>query len=723
MLRAPLSAPPGPAVLPSPSPRVAADAVGSKAFVPAGAPASQAAAPSEQMTFEEETIFLERILRSFGKLKRSYKGKQRLLGFQKGRLFDEDGMFAFDGSIKSVAIDVGAANNPLTFDLGLDATQIVFMFEALPGHSEALQTAFEQDINGAWRRGGCNTRWDAVCMSDRFVWWRAAVAPKVGFTSFVLSDSPYCGSLGEFTEKSGPSIDAKLAKHPEMNGWLKACYNTKSKTVKVYAVTLASIIRRIPQNIRVKYLKIDAQGHDFKVFMTAGEYISRIDYVRFEMQVDPPPNRKMVKDVPSYAEVVQVMKDHGFTFQGKHACDDSSMAAFSKAIREMECTFCRKKPCIEGGKPPLGVSPGEVVHRKGSWSSLVTNPGPGATASTRSIPSNNARRLEGEPTNFEEETAFLEKILRSFGKLKPGYSGKQRLLGFQKGRLFDDDGMFAFDKSVKSVAIDVGAANNPLTFDLGIDASQVVFMFEALPGHSDGLEKAFEKDNQALQQRGGCDTQWDGFCQQDRFLWFRSAVSPKVGYTDFVISSNPYCGSLGGFTDKKGSEMDATLVRNPEMNHWLQACYNTESRSVKVFTVTLESIIKRIPKNIRVKYMKIDAQGHDFKVLMTAGDQISRIDYVRFEMQVDPPPNRKMVKDVPSYEEVVRWMEGKGLVHEGSHACDDSTMANFSKAIKEMECVFCREPPCQEGGKPPLGESPAEVLRREGGWKEFGEQG
>merc|ERR1711959_119007 len=114
-----------------------------------------------------------------------------------------------------------------------------------------------------------------------------------------------------------------------MSYWLNACYNTKSQTVRVFTVTLASIMRRIPARIRVKYMKIDAQGHDFKVLMTAGEHLSRIDYVRFEMQVDPPPNRKMVKDVPSYAEVVKVLKEIGFVHDGSHACNDATMGAFS----------------------------------------------------------------------------------------------------------------------------------------------------------------------------------------------------------------------------------------------------------------------------------------------------------------------------------------------------------------------------------------------------------
>merc|ERR1719272_2581676 len=163
--------------------------------------------------------------------------------------------------------------------------------------------------------------------------------------------------------------------------------------------------------------------------------MSRLNYVRFEMQVDPLPNRKMVKDVPSYAEVKQKLTELGFKHNGKHACDDSTMGSFSKAIREMECTFCRKLPCREGGVPPLGPNPAEVVRRKGSWSSLVTKTsssvqvaqqaaGQKLTITVPKIASSQQQPIPrhpveqprkaagpGEPTSFEQETMFMEKIL------------------------------------------------------------------------------------------------------------------------------------------------------------------------------------------------------------------------------------------------------------------------------------------------------------------------
>merc|ERR1719502_952141 len=86
---------------------------------------------------------------------------------------------------------------------------------------------------------------------------------------------------------------------------------------------------------------------------------------------------------------------------------------------------------------------------------------------------------------------------------------------------------------------------------------------------------------------------------------------------------------------------------------------------------------------------------------------MSRIEYVRFEMQVDPPPDLKLVKDVPSYQEVKAQLEKLGFKHDGSHACHmDPGAHRFSHVVKEMECVFCRKRPCVENGRAPLGPNP-----------------
>ena len=45
---------------------------------------------------------------------------------------------------------------------------------------------------------------------------------------------------------------------------------------------------------------------------------------------------------------------------------------------------------------------------------------------------------------------------------------------------------------------------------------------------------------------------------------------------------------------------------------------------VKVPTVRLESILKLIPLD-RVEFLKVDAQGGDFDVVMSAGDLLHKI--------------------------------------------------------------------------------------------------
>ena len=48
-----------------------------------------------------------------------------------------------------------------------------------------------------------------------------------------------------------------------------------------------------------------------------------------------------------------------------------------------------------------------------------------------------------------------------------------------------------------------------------------------------------------------------------------------------------------------------------------EQCYRDSGSPGTVATISLRSIIQRIPKDIVVKYVKIDAQGHDFKVPQT----------------------------------------------------------------------------------------------------------
>jgi len=323
---------------------------------------------------------------------------------------------------------------------------------------------------------------------------------------------------------------------------------------------------------------------------------------------------------------------------------------------------------------------------------------------------------DGKKRLNQTETDFVAKVLTSYGKQSSSYEGAQVLTGFRSGAksLLDDDGMFAFDDSIKSVAIDVGAASNPMIFDMDKDMSQLVLAFEPIFD----LNTPFEDVAREVAGRGGCTDRWESFCVNQRLVVFPAAMSSEIGLAEFHVAANPYCSSLNSVPG--GLDPGLTNHSDPEVRNVMAACWGSlnESPTVKtVPTVTLASILRRIPEHIRVKYIKIDAQGQDYKVLLSAAEQMHRIEYVRFEMQVDPPPGRKMVADIPSYAEMEKSLKSFGFVHESPTACNfDAGSSPFSKAIEEKECVFCRKLPCREGGVPPLGVSPWNVLskRKEG---------
>lgn len=292
--------------------------------------------------------------------------------------------------------------------------------------------------------------------------------------------------------------------------------------------------------------------------------------------------------------------------------------------------------------------------------------------------------------DWDAETRYLEALLRVAGRLHPKYKGPQKLRGMVDDRIFNGEGMFNFNDQIKSIVIDVGAASNPMDFELSSDPTQFAFWVEPLQWMYvvDDSERNAKRYGPCVENA----PRRSPTCVTDRALLFPAAVSSKLTHLVFQETPNPFCGSLESF------KVSEALRNHPDkaVRDVVTGCYEMRpTGSVKIATISLEAVLKRVPPHIRIKYMKIDAQGHDYKVLLSAGSQIHRIEYVRFEMQDDPPEELKVHDDVPAYSDVESGLRAVGLIND-KHACYLEDVASvFSKVVKESECVFCRKPPCR----------------------------
>lgn len=133
----------------------------------------------------------------------------------------------------------------------------------------------------------------------------------------------------------------------------------------------------------------------------------------------------------------------------------------------------------------------------------------------------------------------------------------------------------------------------------------------------------------------------------DRLFTVPAAVSSgdPVSFSTFRRAATDMCSSLRPID---------TRTRRKD---WPPGCTET-IWTVTVPTVTLASVLERIPSSIRLEMLKIDAQGSDFDVVKSAGDAIKRFDQVYAEVQVGVT----LYAGSATKEMFTSYMEDKGFV-------------------------------------------------------------
>jgi hypothetical protein len=91
---------------------------------------------------------------------------------------------------------------------------------------------------------------------------------------------------------------------------------------------------------------------------------------------------------------------------------------------------------------------------------------------------------------------------------------------------------------------------------------------------------------------------------------------------------------------------------------WPKGCTDSLFK-YSVPSVRLETIIRMIPRHLRIEFIKVDAQGADFEVMQSAASELDRIDSFAVEVQTDP-----LYKGQKTTEDFVEYFTVRGFTLE-----------------------------------------------------------
>lgn len=87
----------------------------------------------------------------------------------------------------------------------------------------------------------------------------------------------------------------------------KACGGGMVEEFSVAVIMLQDVLRLVPPDVLIEYIKIDAQGHDFEVVRGIGSELPRVKHIRVEVQLKTVYEGATTKD-----QFRTFMEQHGF---------------------------------------------------------------------------------------------------------------------------------------------------------------------------------------------------------------------------------------------------------------------------------------------------------------------------------------------------------------------------------------------------------------------------
>lgn len=221
-----------------------------------------------------------------------------------------------------------------------------------------------------------------------------------------------------------------------------------------------------------------------------------------------------------------------------------------------------------------------------------------------------------------------------------------------------NDGHFEIDKNITKVYLDIGVwKETDFKRDLLSDPHLLVFGIDANP---DAMRaQAFT---------------------HERFKLFNFAAGDNDKYIEFNINGHPGCSSvLKGNTDKFNNSIKTK-------HDWLKNDCIQTNRTVRVPMRRLDHFIARIPSQLSVDWVKIDAQGYDFEVMKSIGSELKRVRKLQFETQLveDGSPDA-LYEGAAPFSKIEGWIREQGFPKARCNSFN-----GIQKAIKEVDCITCR---------------------------------